>query len=174
MGAATHTHTHTAAPSVLLKAKDAYALWFKLVADFPKTYRYSLGGKIDDYFLELLECVFTSLYLPIERKISRIEASIGKLDGVKFFLQLAWENKCVPNEKYMILSTQLDEIGRMLGNHLQCLLPVECLMNLIVPGVKDRSRCALELIVIINDEDLSQAIRVQQVFQVIFPQRVVQ
>ncbi len=41
--------------------------------------------------------------------------SISKLDGVKFFLQLAWENKCVPNEKYMALSAQLDEIGKMLG-----------------------------------------------------------
>ena len=111
----THTHTHTAAPSVLLKAKDAYGSWFKIVADFPKTYRYTLGGKIDDYFLEMLECIFTTLYLSPERKIPRIETSISKLDGVKFFLQLAWENKCIPNEKYVALSAQLNEIGRMLG-----------------------------------------------------------
>ena len=41
--------------------------------------------------------------------------AISKLDGVKFFLQIAWENKCIPNDKYSLLSEKLDEIGRMLG-----------------------------------------------------------
>lgn len=103
------------APSVLVKAKDSYSIWFKLLADFPKSHRHNLGGKIDSYFLELLENVFVSLYLSGDSKINRITISISKLDGVKFFLQLAWENKCLPNEKYIILSSQLDEIGRMLG-----------------------------------------------------------
>lgn len=103
------------APAVLVKAKGSYSIWFKLLADFPKTYRHNLGGKIDSYFLELLENVFVSLYLSGDQKISRITISISKLDGVKFFLQLAWENKCLPNEKYITLSSQLDEIGRILG-----------------------------------------------------------
>jgi hypothetical protein len=34
---------------------------------------------------------------------------------VKFFLQLAWENKCIQNEKYLALSEQLEEVGRMIG-----------------------------------------------------------
>jgi len=40
---------------------------------------------------------------------------ITKLDSLKFFLQLAWENKCLANNKYTELSEQLNEIGRMLG-----------------------------------------------------------
>jgi len=100
---------------VIIKAKNAYSIWFKYLIDFPKTYRYSLGAKIDGYFLELLENIFTSLYLSGEQKINRITISISKLDGVKFFLQLAWENKCMPNNKHIALSEQLDEIGKMLG-----------------------------------------------------------
>jgi len=102
-------------PSVLIKAKDAYALWFKIVADFPRTHRYSLGGKVEAYFLELLETIFISLYLPTEQKCNRLVIAVAKLDGVKFFLQLAWENKCVSNDKYTTLSSLLNEIGRMLG-----------------------------------------------------------
>lgn len=102
-------------PSVLIKAKDAYALWFKTVADFPKVHRYTLGGKIESYFLELLETIFISLYLPPEQKYIKLTIAITKLDGVKFFLQLAWENKCVSNDKYSILSDLLNEIGKMLG-----------------------------------------------------------
>ncbi|MFH1608978.1 MAG: four helix bundle protein [Patescibacteria group bacterium] len=103
------------APSALLKTKTAYSSWFAIFNDFPKIYRYTLGGKIEDYFLALLENIFISIYLPPETKIARLTIAISKLDGVKFFLQIAWENKCVPTEKYLNLSAQLDEIGRMLG-----------------------------------------------------------
>jgi hypothetical protein len=74
-----------------------------------------LGGKIEDYFLGLLENIFISIYLPPEQKIQRLTIAISKLDGVKFFLQIAWENKCITNEKYPTLSESLNEIGRMLG-----------------------------------------------------------
>lgn len=104
-----------AAPSVLLKTKTAYSLWFKIYNDFPKAHRYVLGGKIEDYFLSLLENIFITLYLPTDQKNSRLSIAISKLDGVKFFLQISWENKCLPNEKYTQLSENLDEIGRMLG-----------------------------------------------------------
>ena len=70
---------------------------------------------MDGYFLELLENIFVSIYLATDQKTHRITVAISKLDGVKFFLQLAWENKCVPSEKYAALSLQLDEIGKMLG-----------------------------------------------------------
>jgi hypothetical protein len=30
-------------------------------------------------------------------------------------LQIAWENKCVKNDNYTLLSEQLIEIGKMLG-----------------------------------------------------------
>lgn len=102
-------------PSVLLKSKEAYSLWFSMLNDFPKVHRYILGGKVEGYFLELLESIFTSLYLPPERKIARLATAISKLDGVKFFLQLCWENKCIHTEKYSELSEQLQEVGRMLG-----------------------------------------------------------
>jgi len=102
-------------PTVLIKAKESYSIWFKYLSDFPKTYRHNLGSKIDGYFLELLENIFVSLYLSGNSKINRITISISKLDGVKFFLQLAWENKCIPNDKYATLSNQLNEVGKMLG-----------------------------------------------------------
>ena len=101
--------------SILTNSKVAYSEWFKLFSDFPKVYRFTLGAKIDKYFLEFLESIFTAFYLPPTQKIVRLTTSISKLDGVKFFLQLAWENKCLSHKKYAILSEQLQEVGRMLG-----------------------------------------------------------
>ena len=102
-------------PSVLVKAKLAYSLWFFIFNDFPKIHRYVLGDKIESYFLELLNNIFISLYLPTTQKIEGLNKAIIKLDGLNFFLQLAWENKCIATERYTALSKQLYEIGRMLG-----------------------------------------------------------
>lgn len=95
-------------------AKETYSGWFRLLNNFPRVYRGTLGAKIENYFLELLESIFTALYLPSSQKVGRLTVAISKLDGVKFFLQLAWENKCLSNEQYAALSDNLQRIGRML------------------------------------------------------------
>jgi len=58
---------------------------------------------------------FASAYLPPEQKVVLLGKTISRLDVLKFFTQLAWENKLIPTEKYSDLSTKLEEIGRMLG-----------------------------------------------------------
>jgi len=102
-------------PIVLVKTKEAYAAWFKIITNFPKVHRYNLGGKIENSFLSLMENTFVTAYLSGERKQMQLSVAITKLDNLKFFLQLAWENKCLANAPYADLSSQLDEIGRMLG-----------------------------------------------------------
>jgi hypothetical protein len=90
-------------------------LWFTIVTDFPKLYRYTLGGKIENSFLEMLEHVFTTIYLPPEQKLITLSRAITKLNSVQFFLQIAWENKCISSKHYTEISADLEEIGRMLG-----------------------------------------------------------
>lgn len=100
---------------MLQKSKKVYGTWFKVVTEFPKLYRYTLGGKIEDSFLDMLEFIFSSIYLSPDQKISTLNQAITKLNSVQFFLQIAWENKCVSSKQYTDLSTELEEIGRMLG-----------------------------------------------------------
>jgi hypothetical protein len=97
-----------------VQSKEAYTEWFKLLGDFPKVYRGTLGVKIESYFLELLESIFTAFYLPPPQKIIRLTTAVSKLDGVKFFLQLAWENRCISAGQYASLSEKLGRIGKML------------------------------------------------------------
>ena len=47
---------------------------------------------------------------------------LTRLDILKFFSQLAWENKLIPNDKYIELFERLLEIGRMLGGWRKGLL----------------------------------------------------
>lgn len=41
--------------------------------------------------------------------------TISRLDIVKFFIQIAWENKLIPTEQYIELTNSLQEIGKQLG-----------------------------------------------------------
>jgi len=100
---------------VIAKEKEVYHYWLVLHRNFPKTERYGLGRKIDLLFLEILELTFTAAYLPPEPKIILLGKIISRMDILRFFSQLAWENKLIPDEKYIELSKRLEEIGRDIG-----------------------------------------------------------
>jgi len=100
---------------VILKEKEAYQYWLTLHRNFPKPERFGIGQKIDQLFLAVLELSFTTSYLPPEQKIILLGKTISQLDVLKFFVQIAWENKLIPTNKYAELSIKLEEIGRMLG-----------------------------------------------------------
>ncbi len=103
------------APKVLVKEKEVYKYWVTLHRDFPKVERFGIGQKIEQSFLDLLELTFTSVYLAPEQKIVLLGRTIAKMDNLKFFMQLAWEAKLIPTDKFAKISLDLEEIGRMLG-----------------------------------------------------------
>lgn len=110
----THTHTHTTLP-IIQRFIQTYKFWDEFRDNFPKKSRYTLGAKIDQYFLEILELLFTASYLSKEQKLPYLQKASPKLDLLKFLLQISWELKSLDNKKYIILSEQLNEIGKMLG-----------------------------------------------------------
>ena len=100
---------------LLQRLKTVYQSWLSTVAHIPKLHRYTFGGKIDRLFLEILEITFRAQYAKPEQKLQYLVAGIGKLDLLKFFLQIGWENKLIDSKKYTLLSADIAEVGRMLG-----------------------------------------------------------
>jgi hypothetical protein len=98
-----------------LKEKEAYNFWLVLHRDFPRTERFGIGQRIEKIFLDILESSFLCIYLQPETKIVLLGKIISKMDILKFFVQLAWESKIIPNDKYITLSAKLEEVGKMLG-----------------------------------------------------------
>ncbi|MDO8557062.1 MAG: four helix bundle protein [Candidatus Jorgensenbacteria bacterium] len=85
----------------------------------PKTSRYTLGAKIDLFFLEIIEYIFSAAFITRHERLMRINGAVTKLDLLKFFLQIAWEIKSLDTKKYIALSEKLDETGRMLGGWIK-------------------------------------------------------
>ena len=102
-------------PSIIQKQKYVYKFWLTISRNFPRIERLGLGQKIEGVFLDVLELSFSCIYLPPEPKILLLGKIISRMDILKFFCQLAWENRLIHTDKYSELSEKLEEIGRMLG-----------------------------------------------------------
>ncbi|MDO8493338.1 MAG: four helix bundle protein [bacterium] len=94
---------------------SVYKLWHRILEDFPKKSKYSLGSKIDLLFIEVLEAMYTASYLSKKEKIPFLQRAINKLDTLKFFLQVAWEVDSLDETKFMSLFEPLYNIGQLLG-----------------------------------------------------------
>ncbi|MEK9173096.1 MAG: four helix bundle protein [Patescibacteria group bacterium] len=96
-----------------------YKLWSEYINHFPRTSRYTLGEKIDNLFIELIELVFMAGYASRDQKSVLIKRASDKLDLIKFFIKVAWEIKATDNKKFIALSEKLDAVGKMLGGWLR-------------------------------------------------------
>ena len=100
---------------VLEKLKGAYLFWYQNYLILPKTHRYSLGEKIDKFFVDAVEAIITAGFLGQAEKLPYVRLAIKKIDTLKIFLMLLWETKSFDDKKYIALSLKLDEVGRNLG-----------------------------------------------------------
>ncbi len=104
--------------SILEYLISSYKLWHEYVPHIPKTFRYTLGEKIDNCFLETLELLFFAQYAKKEQKLPTLQKANVKFDTLKFFLRLMWETKGIEEKPFIRLSESLSAIGKMLGGWL--------------------------------------------------------
>lgn len=103
---------------VLQKIKNVYVFWYSIYHLVPKTHRYTLALKIDTLFIELIEMSASASFTQKQDKIPYLRTAIRKLDTLKILLMVLWETRSIDTKKYEMLSTPLDEVGKMLGGWL--------------------------------------------------------
>ena len=101
-------------PVTLIKLKRIYRTWLNFYRNFPKVERFGIGYKIDQEFISIFEMIFLASFSSLAQKFSLLSKIIIRLDVIKFFMQLAWENKLLTTEKYSTIITELENIGKML------------------------------------------------------------
>ncbi|MFC1612369.1 four helix bundle protein [Patescibacteria group bacterium] len=100
---------------LLKKTKNFYLLWYNYYRILPKEHRYTLGQKIDALLVEIIEAIVIASFLRSEEKQPYVKVAIRKTDTLKIFLMILWETKSLNDKKYIFLSENLVEIGKMLG-----------------------------------------------------------
>ena len=106
-------------PSVLLPVlehiKESYLLWHEYYSTLPKVHRYTIGERVDALFIEIIEAISGAEFLPRDKKLPFVAVAIRKLNTLLLLLIILWETKSLRDKKYITLSIQLDDIGKMLG-----------------------------------------------------------
>ncbi|MBI4087203.1 MAG: four helix bundle protein [Candidatus Liptonbacteria bacterium] len=106
-------------PPVAIAIYKTYMSFAPHLYRFPKLYRYSLGGAIENNILVLLELIFEANALPRPlREASLIKAN-AKCEILKMLIRMSFELKILENTQYFQLSSELREIGKMLGGWIK-------------------------------------------------------
>ncbi len=90
-------------------------IWVDIASHIPKSSRYTIGVRIENRFLDLLELTYTAYFTPKESKSAKITECILMLDTLKFLVSVSWEAKAISNKNYEDLADKLNETGKMLG-----------------------------------------------------------
>ena len=90
-------------------------MWYEYYQTLPKTHRYTLVGRIDGIFIEIIETVTSASFLPRGEKQPYVRLAIRKFDTLRILLMILWETKSLETKRYAALSLPLEGIGKMLG-----------------------------------------------------------
>lgn len=101
--------------SIINRLKEGYLLWMNFVPHIQKSARYTIGARIENKFLDLLELSYTTYFSDKEKKPEKIMQCIFMLDTLKFLLSVAWEAKIISHKQFGDLAEKLEEVGKMLG-----------------------------------------------------------
>ena len=90
-------------------------VWISITPHIPKGARYTIGSRIENKFLDLLELTYTAYFTEKDKKSEKLSGCILHLDALKFLISVAWEGKIISNKHCEEISIKLEEVGRMFG-----------------------------------------------------------
>lgn len=85
----------------------------------PKKDKYSVGLRLQDITLDLIEVIFRASNASGKEKVIPLEKAGAKVDLIKLLIRLTYEIKAIDQKKYLSLEEQLQEIGKMIGGWLK-------------------------------------------------------
>ena len=101
--------------SVLSRIKDGYLIWMNIVPHISKSQRYTIGARIENKFLDLLELSYITYFTERENKKEKLIKCIIILDTLKYLITITWETRLISGKQCSEISEKLEEVGKMLG-----------------------------------------------------------
>lgn len=86
-----------------------------IIPHISKGQRYTIGTRIENKFLDLLELSYIAYFTEKERKKEKILECILLLDTLKYLIHITWETKLISNKQCAEIVEKLDEVGKMFG-----------------------------------------------------------
>ncbi len=80
-----------------------------------KLHRYSLGLRLDNLFIDVIESISSAGFTAAKDKLPTIQIALRKLDTIKVLLLVLYETGSIDKPHFLELSQELENIGNMLG-----------------------------------------------------------
>lgn len=88
-----------------------------VVSKFPKDKRYTLGNRIEDKALDILELLIKANYT--KERLELLKIVNIDLEILRHMVRLSYDLKFINLPKYECLSREIDEIGRLVGGWIK-------------------------------------------------------
>jgi four helix bundle protein len=103
--------------NIFQKSYDLLERMYREVHNFPREYKYTLGAKIQDVCIDLLDNIITA---NSERnKVPHLKRANQHLDRLRIYVRLCRSLNIISSKKYETISRYINEIGKMLGGWLK-------------------------------------------------------
>jgi len=104
---------------IFQKSYDLYKQMHEFQKLIPKHERYTVYSKAEDCLLAILSNLFKASAVDKDSKITLLEVASTELNLLRVFIRLLKDIKSLDNTKYLLLQSEIDEIGRMLGGWIK-------------------------------------------------------
>ena len=101
--------------SIFNRTKEVYLIWIGIVPHIARSARFTIGARIENKLLDLLEESYIAYFSEKSTKVAKITECILILDTIKFLMTIAWQGKIISNRHYEEIAIKLEEAGKMFG-----------------------------------------------------------
>lgn len=113
--------TLTEKPPVFTLLSELLSWSLDRTADFPKSHRFTIGQRIDNFTLDALERCLEAIYAPAAGKRVPLMQLNLLLEKLRVFWRLAHQRQWLSQQQLFFVIRKVDEIGRMVGAWMKTL-----------------------------------------------------
>jgi len=106
--------------TIVTKMYDLVKYLIPIVNRFPRDYKFTLGDRITQLVLDLLEHYVEAYYTTNRQtKINLLAQNNLKLERLRFLIRLAHDFRLFSNQRFGYINAAVDEVGRMSGGWIK-------------------------------------------------------
>jgi len=98
---------------ILPKIYDLILWYGKKIIYYPKKYKYNLGERITDIFLDVIENIIEAQYS--SKKYYFLRKTNILLEKLRIMIRLSKDLQCITIKEYEYMTRETNEIGKMVG-----------------------------------------------------------
>ncbi len=112
--------SHYSPIPVLHELASLYVELHKIIREFEKLERYSIGVEIEKTLLSCIhECFRATTFPSPTHKLAAAVAASAHFDTVKMFIRMTTRMSCMSEKQYVLILPHLAAIGAMLGGWIK-------------------------------------------------------